>query len=138
MEFVIDRSKWRSGGDGENQIGRGSTLLYNNQGFMCCLGQTCNQIGVKVKDMRGLGEPGEISGNDYKDLPEIFFNVEVEEDIWDDGEEEVFLNDTDLSAEAISINDNEEMGQRERERRLRELFAKHGHKLKFKGKAVKK
>lgn len=48
--LIIDRSKWRTGGDlahvNDNQTGKGYTALYNKQGFMCCLGFRCNQMGV--------------------------------------------------------------------------------------------
>ena len=36
--FVIKRSLWRRGGDGEAKKGFGNTQLLNKQGLMCCLG----------------------------------------------------------------------------------------------------
>lgn len=45
-KFTIDRSKWRSGGYGINAIGRGGTRLLNHEGYMCCLGQICLQLGI--------------------------------------------------------------------------------------------
>ena len=51
MEFIIDRSKWRCGGQGKNSRGKGSVKLLNNEGFMCCLGQTCSQTGIENEDL---------------------------------------------------------------------------------------
>lgn len=38
-ELIIDRSKWRFGGDHDNLDGKyGPTELLNSKGYMCCLG----------------------------------------------------------------------------------------------------
>jgi hypothetical protein len=48
-ELVLDYKIWRSGGPvhylGE-VVGQGDTQLLNNEGYMCCLGQFCEQAGV--------------------------------------------------------------------------------------------
>lgn len=131
MIFTIDRSKWRCGGDDRHKVGRGKISLLNASGFMCCLGQTCSQLGVKKKDLLNLAEPSELQ-TDYSGLSDIFFNLV------DEGWNRFFLKNTNLSHDAIDINDDDEIGQTERERKLKELFKSHGHQIKFTGKIIAK
>lgn len=58
-KLILDYSKWRCDGDGENKIGEGPTELLNNYGFACCLGQFSLQLGLFEDDIYGLGEPCE-------------------------------------------------------------------------------
>lgn len=45
-------------------------------------------------------------------------------------------NDSALSYAAMEINDDEDMSHDEREAKLRELFAYHGHEIEFVGEYV--
>lgn len=115
--LVIDRSKWRSGHDSENKTGKGQTKLVNTQGYMCCLGFRCNQMGVPKNQLKGLSYPFEL----YEwELPGITNSD--------------FGSQTDFTRKAISINDNPVLTRRERERAIREHFASDGIKVVFKGK----
>lgn len=65
MHFVIDRSKWRCGGNDDPlkphqiniAIGSGGVSLLNDDGFMCCLGQVCKQSAVPDYFLDGSGDP---------------------------------------------------------------------------------
>jgi len=138
MVFTVDRSKWRSGGDGKNKIGIGATALLNPSGFMCCLGQTCNQLGVKKVDLVKLGEPSEIDSDKYKKFPDIFVDIEEDYSYDDEYPIELSFSNSKLSEDAMEINDDEDISQKEREKRLRNLFKEHGHKIKFIGESRKR
>jgi hypothetical protein len=58
-KLILDYSKWRCGGDGENKIGEGHTELLNKYGFACCLGQFGLQLGLFEDDIYGKEEPCE-------------------------------------------------------------------------------
>ena len=60
MNFTIDRSKWRCGGD--DGKGWGETQLLNEEGFMCCLGQCSLQSGLSEEEIYRLGEPAFVNG----------------------------------------------------------------------------
>jgi hypothetical protein len=129
MKFVIDRSKWRCGGDGPFRRGIGSTHMTNRDGFKCCLGQCGSQLGVPDDSMLLMATPGVVAA------------------IWADARERmspVFVEltagrlpvDSALSFAAMEINDAEYMSHDEREATLRELFASHGHEIEFVGECV--
>lgn len=131
MEFKIDRSKWRCGDDGKYAKGLGKkTYLNNKEGYMCCLGQTLCQQGVPQKHMERLGKPSEIDFKYSIDVKNIFFNSEFDE-LGDD------LTNTELTYDAMDINDDKDTTLKEKESALKELFKKHGHKISFYGKSVK-
>lgn len=121
MEFTIYRSKWRCGGDfgEENLKGLGQTMLLNDDGYMCCLGQIGLQIGYTESQIVCKAEPSEIRWTDSNILLD-----------------EVGLQ-TKLTTDAIDINDNPSTTIREKEKLLKERFQAEGIKLKFIGKSVK-
>lgn len=55
--LTLNYATWRSGKDGENAVGIGRTLLLNQEGYMCCLGQWCLQAGLSVNDIQDIGLP---------------------------------------------------------------------------------
>jgi hypothetical protein len=124
MDFVIDRAKWRCGG-GWRQRGKGLTMLQNTEGYMCCLGQFCDQLGVP--DLEGLYVPS--------DVPE-YRNTQIRDVLVEDGgigPEGPWFNETRFSDLAIGINDNRSISDQEREKELTELCIRHGHTLRFEG-----
>jgi hypothetical protein len=127
MKFIVERSKWRSGGDnGKHQVGKGFTFLENKEGFMCCLGFCAKQLGYR--NIVSLGEPEDIElSSDESNAILDFHN----------NEHGRYYSNSILSKKAIFINDDDEINQKEREKQLRELFKKHGHQIVFKGKSVK-
>lgn len=75
--FTLDYSKWRAGGSNRDAsnvsiVGKGDTLLLNEEGFMCCLGQYCEQAGIPRDDLMGVGAPDSLSLADQSHLiPEL-------------------------------------------------------------------
>lgn len=127
MDFVIDRSKWRCGGSGPHMQGTGPTELLNNDGFMCCLGQVCKQLGVPESKMLNVPAPLTLVHRSYtsaESLHPLGYIVEAG-----------VLAGTALTQEAMSCNDNpyDSMRPEDREQTLTELFARNGHTLTFVG-----
>lgn len=123
MKFTIDRSKWRCGQDGPTACGIGDTLLRNQAGFMCCLGHICVQQKVSKASLLDAAFPDDIQ---TKAAEQKLAGTLLD----DEG------NDSDLTSDAVKINDDETMTRAEREAALKELFRKHGHTLTFVGRAV--
>ena len=113
--FKIDRSKWRSGDAGEYMTGAGRAELLNSSGYMCCLGQCMSQLGIEDEDLVGRGEPNCVANL----LP---FSQ--------------YSNCTELSFDAMEINDNLVNTIEHREEKLTELFKKHGLSIEFFGEPV--
>jgi len=118
MKFTIDRSKWRIGVAYREATGKGATLLLNTEGFMCCLGQCMEQEGIRKGLLLDTCAPKELR------VESIFIDEK--------GANSLIAN------EAISINDDHKSIKtvQEKEESLIELFAKHGHEIKFVGEAV--
>ncbi|MEN6290811.1 MAG: hypothetical protein ABFD07_02185 [Methanobacterium sp.] len=122
-KVVIDRSKWRTGSNGDNATGKGNTFLLNKEGFKCCLGFITQQI--TKKGVLNLSEPNECEFS----VP--FLNKITEEEFY-----EPFYCNTELSDMAIGINDSSNTTMKEKEKQLKELFKNTPISLTFKGKAV--
>lgn len=119
--LIIDRSKWRTGGitNDPHRTGRGVTSLLNKQGYMCCLGFRCHQMGIPKKDLLDKGAPWELSSR---------WNIP---DLLDD---ERIYSDSDFADEAITINDTSSLTPAEREIAIKNHFQKIGVTVEFKGK----
>jgi len=131
MKFVIDRSKWRRGGDEgvtkrKGQRGLGKTVLLNKEGFMCCLGQMCNQLKVPKRRLLDAYAPKNLF------LPKATFNRLVENGLLP---KHGYLTTT-LVNQAIGINDDEDLTELQAEKKLAELLHKHGHEVEFVGEYV--
>lgn len=131
MKVIIDRSKWRCGGGGGSRHGAGETKLLNDEGFMCCLGFVSQALGAGTADLLGEAEPGEAvksaasSGQRQRLLATLSAGT-------CDLVNEAGGN-TDLTIEAITINDDTQIGDAEREARLRQEFVRQGHDIEFQG-----
>lgn len=120
--FVIDRSKWRCGGDKRPHArGVGDTELLNEEGFMCCLGQVSQQLGCSERDLLGMTEPA--SAQQPKKLAGVLLD------------EGGFQNS--LTYKAISINDCPSYTTKKRESELKKAFKSFGFHLRFFGRYVK-
>ena len=121
--LIINRAKWRTGGiyNSKNQTGIGGTFLLNSEGFMCCLGFRCHQMGIPKKDLLDKQTPGCIAAD--WDIPDL---------INSHGKNSAFI------AKAIKINDNSGITSEEREKTITEHFATIGVTVEFKGKYPKK
>lgn len=135
MKFTIDRSKWRCGGceriglPCRSQRGLGRTMLRNDQGFMCCLGQVCVQLGVSENAL-DWADPYKVAEETNEVFPLLAeYNPAYDDDPVDEDE---YMN-SDLAGEAICINDSEILSDKERETKLADVFRRHGHELEFVG-----
>lgn len=128
MKFVIDRSKWRAGGTGKHAIGKGGTCLLNGAGFMCCLGQVCQQKQLGKCEVLGCYTPqGSFAPHKLENLLVKRRDASV-----------VGWSDNALATNAMTINDDdrENIDQETRERLLKAEFASCGHELEFTGEPV--
>lgn len=108
-ELTLDVSKWRCGGRGGNQIGKGETYLLNKEGFSCCLGQWGTQLGMGSEDMFEIGEPIDLPCL-YSDKPDLF-------------------NNNNFVADAIAVNDDIKTTPGEKITLLTNLCEQNGIKL---------
>ena len=111
-ELVLDYRIWRSGGhraEGLNKVGKGDTSLLNEEGYMCCLGQFCQQAGVIKHYLVNREYPCELDN-----APKLFVS---------NG------NMTDLAGLATDINDDGFSSVAERVMKLQALFEKHGRTI---------
>jgi hypothetical protein len=130
-ELTLDYAKWRCGGNnpGLNVLGEGRTCLLNDQGFMCCLGQISLQLksDLTQESIKDINSPGSLS-------LEVPLLSGYQDDIWidEDGEEvnDSRWDDTDLSQEAMAINDNPLTTPEEKIVKLQELFGEEGYIIK--------
>ena len=126
MKFTVDRSKWVNASFGN----RGHTLLLNREGYSCCLGFVCSQLGIKDEEMQGYGSPNHVCHDrstqttnfdllsKLKSLTQYHYG---------------YVSNTSLAERAIRINDNANISREHREKDLIDLFAEYGHELKFVG-----
>lgn len=124
-ELVIDRKIWLRGESN-------GKLLTHDRKAMCCLGIYMNSCGVSREKLRSLGSP-ECVIVKYKQ------EVKLPEDAsWlykkPDGFISNNLYNSDLVFNLMSVNDNFEINEKEREEQIRDLFAKADVKVKFVGK----
>lgn len=120
-KVIIDRSKWRTGGDSDIATGEGNTLLLNKEGYQCCLGFICEAAGVPREKMQGWCLPGSVD-----------MVVEGLTEYFDFGRHDACI-DTKLANDAVGINDNGVMSPAEKERKLLELFKDSPYELEFVG-----
>lgn len=129
-KLVLDYSTWRCGGDtvNINKLGEGNTQLLNRQGFMCCLGQFSMQLNETIANnpqlMLGKGEPYEVE----KEIPDLVYSDKSYRDDESDDYDILYV-DSDLSAEAIFINDKCDTTPEEKIVKLKELFDKYDYEI---------
>jgi hypothetical protein len=117
--LVLDYSTWRCGGDGPNSLGRGETLLRNNENFYCCLGQITPQLNKNIEpcDLLGLSTPSLL----YEKVPLLSRGLNF------DGARGIV--ETKLTSNAIGINDNIRTTVEQKIVSLRKLFGAKGYKI---------
>lgn len=119
--FTIDCNTWRCGDNGKYKLGEGNTTLLNNEGFMCCLGQVALQLDVHEADLLGKGEPDQLDID--IELLTIRYNS--------DEEELSIIANSELSSDAMRINDSTESTVSQKMKDLKELFNDNGYDLEF-------
>jgi hypothetical protein len=117
-KVVVDRSKWRFGGDIKN-VKYGWTMLLNERGFKCCLGFAIQQLeGVPEHEMLNLKDPADLNKR-MKDLTILI------------GPESIV--NSGLSNELMMLNDNRRLTHQEREEKIYEAGKEHGILFEFVG-----
>jgi len=118
-EYTIDRSKWVCGGKKYSKQ-LGMPQLLNDQGRMCCLGQICKAEGLEDKELFQSNYPDNI-GREF-----------VPSWMMEDG-----IHVTSRTALRMQrVNDDKGLNQPQREKKLKELAATAGVRLKFKGRLM--
>ncbi len=128
-EVIIDRSKWRCGGVHHNHTtriknahGSHATALLNQDGYKCCLGFACNQLGnIPDEDMLCSVSPASLYNPFWEGTCIPYLTSKTGEN-------------TLLTKEAMKINDDTGLSRASRETALKSIFAMAGVKLTFKGK----
>lgn len=128
MNFTIDRSKWARGTND-------AKLVASEDGKMCCLGFFYLACGVARASIIDLGEPHEPFDNDL-DLPLPKLAAFLVEESEDDDEEcwgapGRSYACSDAGADLIYANDDLDLTEVERERRIAMLFAGQGVDVAF-------
>ena len=128
-QLIIDRSKWRTGNDGEHQTGEGDTRLINKQGYMCCL-------GFYMRDLANIDENVLLN----EATPAHAAHVGIAKDFYNQNEDVKLLVtnigdndyfDTDFCGNAMKTNDNPGITSDEREGCVKALFLNEGVEVSF-------
>lgn len=133
MKFIVDRSKWRSGGASEDfnhefvdktlercvePVGKGSIRMENTKGFRCCLAFCAIQLDSKVL-MINRTKPESCTWSSEEPNPLILRS------------DEGIIKNSPLSIKAMEINDDKDSTTTQREERLTRLFKEYGHEIEF-------
>ena len=130
--FTIKRSQLRQGGnegDGEFIRGVGMTKMANPEGLMCCLGCIFLSCGVPMDDLLNLDSPEDVLNHDesFFALPNVKLFASQQEDEYGDTR----FVDTELTYDAININDDKHLTHEQREEELIKRFAQDNIELIF-------
>lgn len=118
--LILDYSTWRSGKWGDFQLGKGTTMLLNEKGYMCCLGQISLQLGVTKEQILDKATP--------RNICEFTHPLLIKEGISYVGETKII--NSSLAETAMNINDNPDTTPLEKIDKLTDLFAGEGYTLK--------
>lgn len=132
-KLIIDRSIWRTGDDSKNKTGDGNTALLNHQGYMCCLGMMCEQIGLPRQALLDVSQPHDmyIDEPDLNNYPELSTLVRVKTSTRGGLPEELCLNGTSFAIDAMKINDDVTISSEQREEAITMHFATRGIAVEF-------
>lgn len=124
--FVVAREKWMRGGSSD-------TALLTLDGMRCCLGFVAAQCGIADDRITTIAEPLDIDDalGLVPDENAKHPLVELSRELDDDGYCSVSAQNTELSGDAIEINDSPSIDDAEREKRLSAAFTKHGYAIEF-------
>jgi hypothetical protein len=120
-KFIVKRSKWFRG-QGDEQ-----SRLQTTDNKMCCLGFYAKECGLKKKHLLDISTPSEIL-YDIRTLWKSFLFDRKDIEFAND---ETWITDSNVANDLMEINDNKFITEKERERRLKDLFKAQGIKLKF-------
>ena len=129
MHVVIDRSKWRTGGEEGNKYGSGlgETALLNDGGYMCCLGFACRTAGVSRRSIINEGKPDSLEDKHHSVIKKLIVaNLCRRDGVGD-------LYNTAWVEEAMSYNDDSYITRKHREKKIASFFKEGGHTVEFVG-----
>jgi hypothetical protein len=114
--LTIDRSKWRRG-----RLGTGSPKLLNEAGFMCCLGFEALACGLTPEQIINANYPFSLLEYGHIDATSDYAKSHIEVD-----SETFYHSNTPAAARAAIANDNPNIDEEERERRVRAALIELG------------
>jgi hypothetical protein len=115
-KLVLDYSKWRCGSLGHNALGEGCTRLLNTEGYQCCLGQWCSQIGVPESSLLNRCRPADLNIS----ICYLTEQLQLSDKI---------IYNTSLAKRLMLINDNTMTTPFKKIKELEELLSDHNIKL---------
>ena len=116
--ITISRAKWLRGNNSKVNY-----LWCNDRQAGCCLGHVIHQTSrCSWKKIEGLMQPEEFFQQDS-----ILTNSDTYNDLTNP-----VISDNQFARDAMEINDNSLITEKEREKQLKNLFKKHKIKLVFK------
>lgn len=114
MKLIIDRATWLRGEGYED-----SKLYRPSDGKMCCLGFYSLACGLQQNDITELECPGSATDPKInKKWPKWLTKLENSQ--------------TKECIDLMEHNDNENISDKERENKIKTIFARHGVKVEFK------
>jgi len=120
LKYILDVSKWRCGEDGQYRLHKGRTKMLNTKGYMCCLGQFAEQLGIDAEDLEGADAPRNVAANLGRRYdPEMVHFLR--------GGDSIF--NTRLAKDLMDINDNEDDKPLEKIDNIRNRLEEEGHTL---------
>ena len=119
MEYILDVAKWRCGSQGPFMLGEGRTLMLNEEGYMCCLGQFAAQKGVGLDRLLDKGSPAYLKSMYDESFCIVPYGYHPDDTF-----------NTDLAASLMSVNDNDTTTPEEKIQIIRKKLEEHGHTLK--------
>lgn len=119
--LVIDRVKWYRG-----KGGHGSALLRAKDHLMCCLGFCLLQRGFSSDELLEVGTPGEMPCVN-RAHPDAFPKVAGLVDEYDEGG----TYETETCEALVDVNDDPNIDDATREKRITKLFAEIGITVQF-------
>ena len=122
-ELILDYNVWICGApspksDVSNVLGEGETNLLNSEGYMCCLGQFCEQAGFDKENLLQIPKPS-------------FLKETIEGLTGMHTAKYSTYHDTHMSIIAMSINDTTYTTVARKADLLKELLKEHGYTLRL-------
>lgn len=125
IPLTIDRAKWVRGNIG------GDSALLNQKGNMCCLGFACRASGFAAKTIDQVGTPGGLTVYAKTKSAKRHRKIKLGNLVAVDSNGNVA--DSDETSHAVSVNDDGDLTEAEREQKLKPILKKLGFAAKFVG-----
>jgi hypothetical protein len=138
IKVTIDRSKWRTGSTSKNQTGVGFTELLNSQGYMCCLGFCLKASKVAKEYLSSSNTPMRAVNVAKRQGKVKLYNLFRSQGVQALVDSTDIVTNTDLTSQAMRINDNVLTTPKQKEKELLELFKDSVFEIKFTGRYPRK